>query len=267
MSTTPSPSTVLKQTQTPLIFSFLYPYTLSLSTSRNLRSPPLENRTNFAKFSKSLVLSSQPLHDAVLPSYPEDDEEPTPVGDCLVFEEGIFDDPFLQDTQNSRIDEAQLNKLTNNNSKLAEVSPENLIPEKWLGVQKEINITKKERRKLSQELEYGKRVEKRRQALMPLHSEDYEKFKHEKLQQLKPLVLDKPEPEPAPEPEPEPENDESETSRERVAGRVAPRNPRLAVYGGGLEDISAFFSSGNYDPATATEKSQGIFAASIVQFM
>ncbi|CAA0807586.1 Ankyrin repeat domain-containing protein-chloroplastic [Striga hermonthica] len=110
----------------------------------------------------------------------------------------------------------------------------------------------KERRKLSQQLEYGKRVEKRRQALQPLYSdEEYERFKTEKLRQLKPLVLDMPELE-APKGPEENKGEEYEVAE----SRVAPRNPRWAVYGGGLEDVSAVFNSESYEPGTG-EKSQG----------
>lgn len=124
---------------------------------------------------------------------------------------------------------------------------------------------------MAQQLEYGRRVEKRRQALMPLNSEEYEKLKNEKLRQLKPLVLDNPKTEYLEENDmyekreyleekDKYEKPDDERSGEGIRDRVAPRNPRLAVYGGGLEDISAFFSSGKYDRG-ATEKFQGIFAA------
>ncbi|KAL8034767.1 hypothetical protein ABFX02_12G051300 [Erythranthe guttata] len=230
MSASLWPSSLLQKPQTPLTFSLLHTSPLSLSSTLRFPSP---TRTFPLKFANS------PTHNAVPPPYPEEDDEPAAIGDCLVFEEGIFDDPFLQNTPNFK-----------NKKSTADVSPENLIPEKWMVVQREINISKKERRKLSQALEYGQRVEKRRQALKPLYSEDYEKLKREKLQQLNPVVLDKPEP------ELEPESLETNDKYEKKADRVAPRNPRLAVYGGGLEDISALFSSGSYDGGNAA-KSEG----------
>lgn len=120
---------------------------------------------------------------------------------------------------------------------------------------------------MAQELEYGTRVMKRRQALMPLNSEGqdkieqarlekFEKIKQEKIKQLSPVVLDNPKKEYFREIEPR-----KEANGEAGGGRVTPRNPRLAVYGGGLEDVSAFFSSGKYESG-AVNKSQGIFAAS-----
>ncbi|KAL7132100.1 hypothetical protein ABFS83_12G048600 [Erythranthe nasuta] len=251
MSATLWPSSLLQKPQTPLTFSLLHTSPLSLSST--LRFSPLP-RTFPLKF------ANYPNHQAFPPPYPEEDDEPPAIGDCLVFEEGIFDDPFLQNTPNFANHVAAPPSKSNNNKKItADVSPENLIPEKWMVVQREINISKKERRKLSQALEYGQRVEKRRQALKPIYSEDYEKLKREKLQQLNPVVLDKPEPKPdKPEPEPELESESLETNNkyEKKVDRAAPRNPRLAVYGGGLEDISALFSSGSYDSGNAA-KSEG----------
>ncbi|KAL7090622.1 hypothetical protein ACP275_12G052800 [Erythranthe tilingii] len=249
MSATLWPSSLLQKPQTPLTFSLLHTSPFSLSST--LRFPP-PTRTVPLKFANS------PTHHAVPPPYPEEDDEPAAIGDCLVFEEGIFDDPFLQNTPNFKNNVAPPPSKSNNNKKITtDVSPENLIPEKWMVVQREINISKKERRKLSQALEYGQRVEKRRQALKPLYSEDYENLKREKLQQLNPVVLDKPEPKPdKPEPETESESLEANDKYEKKANRAAPRNPRLAVYGGGLEDISALFSSGSYDGGNAA-KSEG----------
>lgn len=94
---------------------------------------------------------------------------------------------------------------------------------------------------------------------MPVNSEEYEKFKNGKLQQLKPIVLDDPEPKYLEENDKQ-EKDDNDRNGEGIRGRVAPRNPRLAVYGGGLEDISALFSSGNYDPGAA-DKFQGTFTS------
>lgn len=159
---------------------------------------------------------------------------------------------------------------------------------------------------MAQELEYGSRVEKRRQALMPQNSEEFEKIKQEKLKRLSPVVLDNPKKayfrengETLKQLSPVGVDDQKkayvrekgenekcdaettgevsgldspkkvyfrengnnekrneETRGEDSGGRVAPRNPRLAVYGGGLEDVSAFFSCGKY-VSGAAGKSQG----------
>ncbi|KAL0380616.1 UNVERIFIED_CONTAM: Ankyrin repeat domain-containing protein, chloroplastic [Sesamum angustifolium] len=149
-SSAPPPSTILRRTHTPIIFSLLPTFSLSL---------PAPSHLDFHRL--------------------------TPAN-CKVLQVPHFSSPLS--------DEAQLSKPDNTKDKGTAISPENLIPEDWMHVQRELNITKKERRKLSQQLEYGRRVEKRRQALMPLNSGEYEKFKNEKLQKLKPIVLDDPEP-------------------------------------------------------------------------
>lgn len=74
------------------------------------------------------------------------------------------------------------------------IRPENLVPDKWRE-QAEINITKKEKRKIAQELQFGTRVEMKRKGLQPLRNvnlEDYLSYREAKLAQLKPLVLDDP---------------------------------------------------------------------------
>ncbi|XP_042042262.1 ankyrin repeat domain-containing protein, chloroplastic [Salvia splendens] len=239
----------------PLLFPLL-PIS-PLSHSRTIQF----HRPNHNHALKHLHSTFQPLYASVSPPRPqdededEDDEEPA-IGDCLVYEEGIFNDPFIEITTNSR------RSTTSTANKDADVAAENLIPEEWLDVQKELNISKKERRKMAQELEYGTRVMKRRQALMPLNSEGqdeieqarlekFEKIKQEKIKQLSPVVLDNPKKEYFREIEPR-----KEANEEVGGGRVAPRNPRLTVYGGGLEDVSAFFSSGKYESG-AVNKSQG----------
>ncbi|KAJ8550142.1 hypothetical protein K7X08_033849 [Anisodus acutangulus] len=193
--------------------------------------------------------------------FPLEDEEHV-IGDCIVFEEGIFEDPFVQNNENK--------PPQNNNKK--EIETENLIPEEWVQVQREINITKKERRKLSQQLEFGQRAEKRRLDLMPIIGnnrsgrstiEEYLKAREEKLNQLKPLVLENPdflkvkkrdnknEEEKSDGELSESEEEESENESRVSSGRVLPRDPRSAVYGGGLEDIKEFFNSGIYDANVA----------------
>lgn len=92
-------------------------------------------------------------------------------------------------------------------------------------------------------------------------AEEYMKFRSEKLKQLKPVILDNPT---FSEDEIEERNWEKKTrgntevssSVNESSDRVAPRNPRLAVYGRGFDDITEFFGSGKYDP-DAAKKSEG----------
>lgn len=116
-----------------------------------------------------------------------------------------------------------------------------MVPEKWKDVQAEINTTKKEKRVMKREMEFGRRVERMRQGLVPIEGsgarvrvEEYVAGRSEK------LVV----------------NDGDERKGGERSERVAPRNPRLGVYGGTLDDITEFFSSGSYDPKS-TQNNEG----------
>ncbi|KAK6796574.1 hypothetical protein RDI58_004275 [Solanum bulbocastanum] len=229
-----------------------------------LNLPPSFPRNTFRSQIPPHSLNFSLQNNSQQPHFPLEDEEHV-IGDCIVFEEGIFDDPFVQKSDNNQ------NKPQNNNKKKsAEIQSENLIPEEWVEVQREINITKKERRKLSQQLEFGQRAERRRLDLMPIGSnsnargssiEDYLKAREEKLKQLKPLVLENPDffkvkrdknEKKEKKSDAELSESEEENSVLRVSSeRVLPRDPRSAVYGGGLEDIKEFFNSRIYEANVA----------------
>lgn len=260
----PPPTLLIPNTTYPPVF---------VSTSHKLYQQPQQNLVlipTFLKRASSALLTLPPrsihrsLQSDIVGQEEDDDDDETIIGDCLVFEEGIFDDPFLQDESFK----PQKNPTARGNVK-AEVVPENLIPEKWVEMQRELNITKKERRKLAQQLEFGRKIEKRRESLRPLErgrmktveSEEFVKYRDERLKQLNPVVLDKPEFLKVEEEKGDEEVTESVQGSSEGAGlstRVKPRNPRLAVYGGGLEDISEFFNSGNYDP-NAARNTEGLF--------
>ncbi|KAL4582779.1 hypothetical protein LXL04_007338 [Taraxacum kok-saghyz] len=177
-----------------------------------------------------------------------EEEEEQVIGDCLVFEEGIFEDPYIQN-------EIQLEapKPSKKVTKIV-VQPEDLVPAYWKDVQTEINITKKERRKMAQELEFGSRLQKRKEGLkpIPMGYESMKEYKAAKLRELNPVRLDNPEflVEKKEDDGTEDEIDEGEGSR---GTRVAPRNPKMAVYGRNMEDISRYLNSGMYDPEAAKD--------------
>lgn len=183
-----------------------------------------------------------------------DELEDFVIGDCVIFEDDVFDDPYVSD--DSSVDNSIPSTAKSKpKSAVVEINPENLVPDEWKEVQAEINITKKERRKIAQEMEFGSRVEKKKKGLVPLRSvnlEEYLSYKEAKMAQLKPLVLDNPTSFPATE-----EVNGAEDAMSRSSERVAPKNPKWAVYGRGLEDVSEFFNSGQYQPAD--RKSEGIF--------
>lgn len=161
-----------------------------------------------------------------------------------MFEEGAFEDPYLQD------DVGPYRAKTQKGG--AEVEPENLVPKDWWEAQAERNITKKERRKIANELQFGTRVEKKRKGLVPLKDvnlEEYSTFREAKLAQLKPLVLDCPSNFKEVVEAKDTEELKVNESVGSSSGRVAPKNPRWAVYGKGLDDVTEFLNSGNYDPS------------------
>ncbi|WRX10513.1 protein of unknown function DUF3447 - like 6 [Theobroma cacao] len=198
-----------------------------------------------------------------------DDEEHV-IGDCLVFEDGAFEDPHLQADSTSFGNpntstgigktKPKKKKKKNKEKQSVDIEAENLVPEQWRHVQEEINVTKKERRKMAQLLEFGSRVEKKRQGLVPIRNvnmQEYLKYKEAKLAQLNPVVLDNPSSFPVKEEEKENEegSKEAEMNLPSSSERVAPKNPRWAVYGRGFEDVAELFSSENYQPGE--NKSEG----------
>lgn len=251
------PSTLLNPKASQL-YSLLSTTHLSLSTHSSsklyLSSPSsLKFPRKSHSFSPSFQSSSFVQNDDE-----EDDlevEDDYVIGDCVVFEEGVFEDPYLKEEAEPISYNPKLNKPK---KAFAEIQTENLVPDKWREVQAEININKKERRKIAQELEFGTRVEKKKKGLVPLKDvnlENYLAYREAKLAQLKPLVLDNP----SHFPDPVEEKDGKGLSQSETNGsssdRVAPKSPKWAVYGKGLDDVTAFFNSGNYDPTE--KKSEG----------
>ncbi|CAA7403534.1 unnamed protein product [Spirodela intermedia] len=168
------------------------------------------------------------------------EDEQSVVGDCLVFEEGAFEvgDPLGSlDSDGS----GEENRGRPQRAKpIAEVKVESLVPEKWRETVEEINMTKKEKRKIAQELKFGSKLERRKKLPMP-DLEEYRTYRELKLSQLKPVFLDTPRDFPPPSPKevgpPTPSG-----------GRVSPKNPRLAIKDESLDRISNFFNSRDYVP-------------------
>lgn len=100
-------------------------------------------------------------------------------------------------------------------------------------------MTKKEKRRISHELKFGSRMERRKKPPVP-DMEEYRTYREMKLAQLKPVVLD--------DPREFPQAALPLEQKGLPGGRVAPRNPRLGLDGGTLEDIREFFNSGKYVP-------------------
>ncbi|KAK7307457.1 hypothetical protein VNO77_40537 [Canavalia gladiata] len=224
----------------PQPHKFLFPFTLFPSTS----TPPKLQFLRTLEFPRNSKLHS--LSPSFHPTQQDDDSEEHVVGDCVVFEEGVFEDPIFQnDIYSDNLSKSKPKHKPNFKKKVDMTVTENLVPDKWREAQAEINITKKERRRIAQEMEFNSKVEKNRRGLVPLREmnlDEYKSYKDAKLAQMK--LLDTSSSVPVREKVPEPELNDCE--------RLMPKNPRWAVYGRGLEDVTEFFNSGNYDPTATT---------------
>ncbi|KAJ6989584.1 ankyrin repeat domain-containing protein [Populus alba x Populus x berolinensis] len=229
--------------------TLLNPQTPKLHVPLSLKFPSfktLKIPTKIHSFSPSLQ-SQFPIRND---SFEDQDHA---IGDCIVFEEGIFEDPFLENNSNA-IEDSKFRSVQKNIKRVVpKIEEDNLVPENWREVQAEINIGKKERRKIAQELEYNKKFERKRKGLVPIRNvnlEEYQAFREAKLAQLKPLVLDYPQ-----SIKEEEEEEEEDEVREIVSERVKGKNPRWAVYGRGLDDVREFFNGEDYEPGG--QKSEG----------
>ncbi|XWS29149.1 hypothetical protein CRYUN_Cryun24cG0003800 [Craigia yunnanensis] len=244
--------------------SLLNPFsTLKISTLFSFSTPSNLSLPQNLYFSRKLHSVSPSFLSSYITRNDDVDDEERVIGDCLVFEDGAFEDPYLQADPsfenvhaNTRIAKA---KLTKKKKQSVEIEAENLVPEQWRHVVEEINITKKERRKMAQQLEFGSRVERKRQGLIPIRNvnlPEYLKYKEAKLAQLNPVVLDNPSSFPVKEEKTnEEESKAAEMNLPSSSERLAPKNPRWAVYGRGFEDVAEFFNSENYQ--LGENKSEG----------
>ncbi|BBH08070.1 ankyrin repeat protein [Prunus dulcis] len=235
--------------QSSKLFSLLPAKPLSLTTALHKLAPP--TTIKFQRKLHTLLPSVNSSYSIQNDSFEEDHV----IGDCVVFEEGIFDDPYLQN--NTKVDTFNPTKAKPRKA-IDEIGSENLVPDQWREVQAEINITKKERRKIAQEVQFGTRVEKRKKGLEPirdLNLEEYLAYREAKLNQLKPLVLDDASGLAQVEYAKAKELKDNEGNDGSLSERVAPKNPRWAVYGKGLEDVTEFFNSEHYEPGA--KKSEG----------
>ncbi|KAJ1298909.1 hypothetical protein BS78_01G490000 [Paspalum vaginatum] len=197
------------------------------TTSRRLRH----------RFPRPIVLSLRPR--SLFTSAAVDDDEDVVIGDCLVFEDDAFEEPDL-DLPSSRPPPSAYRR-----ARKAETSGgKSLVPDKWRDAEEEINLTKKEKRRIAHGLRFGSRLERRappavaapdefrayRKGMLGAEREHIADVYRGPLERA--LPLEKVENPPLPEP----------------GTRVAPRNPRMGMDVGSLEDITEFFSSREYVP-------------------
>ncbi|PAN51709.1 hypothetical protein PAHAL_9G614200 [Panicum hallii] len=186
----------------------------------------------------TLSLSPRPAFSSAFAVAAVDDDEDVVIGDCLVFDDDAFEEPDLD------LPSSPAPPSASRYGRRAEASNgSSLVPEKWRDAEEEINLTKKEKRRISHGLRFGSRLERRappavvapdefrayRKGTLQAESEHVANVYRGPLERTLPPAEKVEEP-----PPPEP------------GTRVAPKNPRMGIDVGSLEDISEFFSNREY---------------------
>lgn len=184
-----------------------------------------------------LSLSSRPVISSAFAVAAVGDDEDVVVGDCLVFDDDAFEEPDL-DLPSSPLPRASASR----HGRRAEAGEgESLVPERWRDAEEEINLTKKEKRRIAHGLRFGSRLERRappavaapdefrayRKGMLSAERDHVAHVYRGPLERAHPPEVEEP-------PPPEP------------GTRVAPRNPRMGMDVGSLEDIDEFFRSREY---------------------
>ncbi|XP_047089368.1 ankyrin repeat domain-containing protein, chloroplastic-like [Lolium rigidum] len=185
------------------------------------------------------------------------DDEDVVLGDCLVFEDEAFEDPALDRARRPP------------RRRGATPRAGSLVPERWSDAVEEINLTKKEKRRIAHGLRFNSRLDRRAPSAVAAPDE-YRAYREGRLDaELGHVARDYV----------EPLEEKSRARRDTDPGRVyrdyieplgersrgtdmvveappppdpgtrvAPRNPRMAMARGGLEDIAELFSRSQYAP-------------------
>ncbi|CAN6314138.1 unnamed protein product [Urochloa humidicola] len=189
----------------------------------------------------ALSPSPRPAFSSAFAVAAVDDDEDVVIGDCLVFDDDAFEEPDLD------LPSSPPPPSTSRYGRRAQASDgqsQSLVPEKWRDAEEEINMTKKEKRRISYGLRFGSRLERRAPSAVAAPDE-FRAYRKGTLRAEREHVADvyrgplertippeKLEEPPPPEP----------------GTRVAPRNPRMGVDVGSLDDIAEFFNSQEYAP-------------------
>jgi hypothetical protein len=203
------------------------------------------------------LVSSCSSSFAVAAAVNDDYDDDVVLGDCLVFEDEAFEDPALD-----------LRTRRPPRRRGATSRAGSLVPERWSDAVEEINLTKKEKRRIAHGLRFNSRLDRRVPSAVAAPDE-YRAYREGRLDaELGHVARDYV----------EPLEDKSRARRDTDPGRVyrdyieplgersrgtdmveappppdpgtrvAPRNPRMAMARAGLEDIAELFSSSDYVP-------------------
>lgn len=157
----------------PLIQTFSSPAPLFPSYRRTTSpSPPflpvLRLSSSFPSFPYPFSIPSQnPKPPPFQRNPPPEEDDDVIIGDCLVFEEGAFEHPF---DSSAVLEPNGIEHSIGQRKKkpaLSEPEPQELVPDKWKKAVEEINLTKKEKRKIAYDLQFGCRIERRKPVPLP----------------------------------------------------------------------------------------------------
>ncbi|KAF0893288.1 hypothetical protein E2562_023928 [Oryza meyeriana var. granulata] len=220
----------------------LFPFPSNVQTLNPLSAsprpyPPSKSLAS-SLLPRPLVSSASPFAVAAIDQFDED----VAIGDCLVFEDDAFEEPDLD------LPSPAPSTTSRPRRKPAAEGPGSrggsLVPERWRDAAEEINLTKKEKRRIAHGLRFGSRLERRAPPAVAAPDE-YRAYREGRLDaELGRVARDYAEPidrSPVPDrveapPPPEP------------GSRVAPRNPRMGMGVKSLEDITELFNSTEYVP-------------------
>lgn len=184
-----------------------------------------------------LSLSLRPAFSSAFAVAAVDDDEDVVVGDCLVFDDDAFEEPDLDLPSSAPPPRAS------RYGRRAEASGGgSLVPEKWRDAEEEINLTKKEKRRIAHGMRFGSRLERRAPPAVTAPGE-FRAYRKGMLQAEREHVADVYR---GPLERTLPPEKVEEPLPPEPGTRVAPKNPRMGMDGGSLEDIAEFFSSREY---------------------
>ncbi|KAL6907408.1 hypothetical protein ACP4OV_002447 [Aristida adscensionis] len=208
------------------------------ASPRRLRPPPKP---------LALSVSARPLasSSSFAVAAVDDDDEDVVIGDCLVFDDDAFEDPAVDLPPSPPPPPRPRTPRSSRKASAAEAGGgESLVPERWRDAEEEINLTKKDRRRIAHGLRFGSRLERRAPPAVAAPDEfrAYREgrleaeFEHVRSVYTGPLERTHPPEKVEEPPPPEP------------GTRVAPRNPRMGMDVRSLEDIDELFSNRDYVP-------------------
>lgn len=217
----------------------LFPFPSHVQTLNPLSaSPRLHPHSKSLLPRRPLVTSPSSFAVAAVDEFDED----FAIGDCVVFEDDAFEEPDVDLPSPAPSTTSRPRRKPA--AEAGGGGGSSLVPERWRDAAEEINLTKKEKRRIAHGLRFGSRLERRAPPAVAAPDE-YRAYREGRLDaELGRVARDYAEPI---ERSPVPDRVEAPPPPEPGA-RVAPRNPRLGLGVRSLDDITELFNSTEYVP-------------------